>query len=1009
MRHGVLSGAFPMEPTDRHPVADCLAGGGEMGARMRSLDWAATPLGPVERWPQSLRSALSILLPSKAQIIMFWGPELVALYNDAYRPVFGGKHPGALGQPARRCWSEIWEDVLGPLLESVVQTGEAFWARDHPFIIERHGYVEETYFDISYDPVRGETGGVTGVFCIVSETTGRVLGERRLRTLRDLGAAAGGAKSAEEACRIAAKVLGENRADVPFALLYLIDLDGRRGSLVATVGLEPGTPASLESFDPGAADDAAGWPLAAACRTGETVVVGDVRRRFGPLPGGPWPDSPSSALVLPLAAPGQERLAGVLVAGVSPRRPLDDEYRSFFDVAAGRVAAAIADARAYEAERRRAEALAELDRAKTAFFSNVSHEFRTPLTLMLGPLEDLLGAPGVPADVRERLDLIQRNGVRLLALVNALLDFSRIEAGRAEAVYEPTDLAAYTAELASVFRSAVERAGLRLVVRCGPLSGPVYVDRGMWEKIVLNLLSNAFKFTFEGEITVSVSQAADHAFLEVRDTGIGIPAAELPNVFERFHRVRGVRGRTHEGTGIGLALVQELIRLHAGSVSVTSEPGTGTTFTVAIPTGAGHLPPERIRTERAPASTSRAALSHADEALRWLPGEGPAEPHLPSPGLTGTPGARVLLADDNADMREYVRRLLARHWAVEAVADGEAALAAARARTPDLVLTDVMMAGLDGFGLLRELRADPRTRTVPVILLSARAGEESRVEGLDAGADDYLIKPFSARELVARVSARLELARLRREAIAREREARAQAEAASQAKDDFLATLSHELRSPLNAILGWAQVLRARKSEPEMMERALQTIERNARLQTRLVEDLLDVSRIVSGGLRLDLVRVELLPLLESAIEATQPVAADKGIHLTSRLDPWAEGVLGDQARLDQVFRNLLSNAVKFTPPGGRVDVTLTAGSGTVQVAVTDTGLGIRPDFLPHVFDRFRQADTGPTRAHGGLGLGLAIVHHIVTLHGGTVVAESAGEGHGAQFTVTLPTAKPVA
>jgi signal transduction histidine kinase len=997
-----------MEPTGRQPAADCLAGGGEMGERMRSLDWAATPLGPLDTWPQSLRSAVSICLGSRFPIVLYWGPRYVVLYNDAYAEILGKKHPWALGRLCQEVWSEIW-DVIRPMLGGVVSTGEATWSEDQLLFLERHGYPEECYFSFSFSPVRGAGGEVDGIFTAVIENTGRVLGERRLRTLRELGTAAE-AKSAEESCRIVARTLAANRADVPFALLYLLDPGGAQASLAATVGLESGTPTSPETVEIGSDGEAAGWPLATVCRAGEPIVVGDLARELGPLPGGPWSESPRSAVVLPLAAPGHERPAGVLVAGVSPRRALDDEYRGFFGLVASHIASAIADARAYEAERRRAEALAELDRAKTAFFSNVSHEFRTPLTLMLGPLEDLLGGPDVPRDVRQRLDLVQRNGIRLLKLVNALLDFSRIEAGRVEAVYEPTDLAAYTAELASVFRSAIERAGLGLHIHCPPLPAPVYVDRAMWEKIVLNLLSNAFKFTFQGEIAVALSHAADGARLEVRDTGIGIPAAELPHVFERFHRVRGARGRTHEGTGIGLALVQELVRLHAGTATVTSEPGRGTTFTVSIPAGAAHLPPDRIGIARTLASTSTGATSYVDEALRWLPDETPAEPFLPPVApVTSAPGAHVLLADDNADMREYVRRLLGRHWTVEAVADGEAALAAARVRTPDLVLTDVMMPGLDGFGLLRELRAEPRTRTVPVILLSARAGEESRVEGLDAGADDYLIKPFSARELVARVNAHLELARLRREAVAREREARARAEAASQTRDDFLATLSHELRSPLNAIVGWAQVLRARKGEPEMVERALQTIERNARLQTRLVEDLLDVSRIAGGGFRLDLVRVELLPLLESAIDATQPVAAEKGIQLTSQLDPWAEAVQGDQARLDQVFRNLLSNAIKFTPPGGRVDVALTAGTGQVQVAVTDTGQGIRPDFLPHVFERFRQADTGPTRAHGGLGLGLAIVHHIVTLHGGSVVAESAGEGRGARFTVTLPTTRPVA
>src|SRR3954468_7099054 len=164
-----------------------LAGGGEMGERIRAMDWSKTRLGPVDGWPQSLRSALSHLLPSKAQIAMFWGPELVTLYNDAYRPVLGAKHPAALGAPIREVWAELWPAGLKELFDSVLTTGEAFWAQDRPFFLERHGYPEETYFDVSYDPMRDESGRVSGVFCIVSETTGRVVGERRLRLLRDLG------------------------------------------------------------------------------------------------------------------------------------------------------------------------------------------------------------------------------------------------------------------------------------------------------------------------------------------------------------------------------------------------------------------------------------------------------------------------------------------------------------------------------------------------------------------------------------------------------------------------------------------------------------------------------------------------------------------------------------------------------------------------------------------------------------------------------------------------------
>jgi PAS domain S-box-containing protein len=407
-------------------------------------------------------------------------------------------------------------------------------------------------------------------------------------------------------------------------------------------------------------------------------------------------------------------------------------------------------------------------RAKTEFFGNVSHEFRTPLTLMLGPLEDLLG--GVRGElsgpVADELRMVQRNALRLSKLVDALLDFSRIEAGRAEAAFEPVDLAALTTDLASTFRSAVERAGMRLVVACAPLPEPVFVDRGMWEQIVLNLLSNAFKFTLAGEIRVTLEADDAAVRLAVRDTGTGIPEAELPNLFERFHRVPGAAGRNAEGTGIGLALVRELARLHGGEVSVESAPGRGSCFTVRVPRGSDHLPGERV--SRAPrASTPGDARTSADafvaEALRWVPAEEAREPAEEAPVGQGT-RKRIVLADDNADMRDYVRRLLAVTHEVVTVADGREALEEVRARRPDMLVSDVMMPGMNGIDLIRTVRADPSLRTLPVLLLSARAGEESRLAGLDVGADDYLTKPFSARELIARVRVQLHLADLREEA-----------------------------------------------------------------------------------------------------------------------------------------------------------------------------------------------------------------------------------------------------
>ena len=315
------------------------------------------------------------------------------------------------------------------------------------------------------------------------------------------------------------------------------------------------------------------------------------------MPRGEWNDEPGSAILLPIAQRGQPRPSGVFVAGLNPYRKFDDEYRGFVSLLSDQIGSALANAVAYETERRRAEELAELDRAKTQFFSNVSHEFRTPLSLMLGPLEEVL------SESRERLGPVRheqlvvahRNALRLLKLVNTLLDFSRIEAGRLDAVYAPTDLCMFTQEISSVFRSAMEKAGLAFSVECEPIMEAVYVDRDMWEKIVLNLLSNAFKFTFEGSVVVRLRVAGNGVQLSVTDTGTGIPVEELPRVFERFHRVESSRGRTFEGTGIGLALVRELARLHGGKVDVTSSLGTGSTFTVTLPLGKDHLPADRIQ------------------------------------------------------------------------------------------------------------------------------------------------------------------------------------------------------------------------------------------------------------------------------------------------------------------------------------------------------------------------------------------------------------------------------
>ena len=712
------------------------------------------------------------MLTSRQPIWIGWGRELIYLYNDPYKSIIGGKHPWALGKPVSLVWREIWSDIE-PMLSQAMGGNEGTYVESQLLIMERNGYPEETYYTFSYSPIPDDDGTVGGIFCANTDDTQRVIGERQLALLRELAATTAEARTWQQACERSARALATNNRDLPFAMIYMLEPDGRSATLASTSNVDRDHPAVMTTLR---LDEENPWPLAAVAQDHQPRMVSGLEMEFQAMfPSGAWPQAPNSAVVLPIMASGETGRSGFLIAGLNPFRLFDDDYAGFIKLVAGQIAAAISNAEAYEQERRRAEALAEIDRAKTAFFSNVSHEFRTPLTLMLGPLEEALQHPEQLQGKRlEEVAVAHRNALRLLRLVNTLLDFSRVEAGRMPAYFEKTDLPAFTRELASSFDSLCERAGLKLSVDCEILPQAVYVDRDMWEKIVLNLLSNAFKFTFDGGISVRLRDADGRVELSVSDTGVGIPASELPHVFERFHRVEGQRGRTNEGSGIGLALVRELTNLQGGEVSAASEVGRGTTFTVTLPytqaqESAVAGPPSRD------VHSAIGATAFVEEALRWLPRadagqKGPADisrgQALREPAgekVTAKPRPRVLIADDNADMRDYVERMLGAHYNVESVSTGMEALIAIRARRPDLLLSDVMMPVRDGFALLREIRGDPELKSLPVILLSARAGEEAKIEGLEAGADDYLIKPFSAPELLARVNTNITMARLRRE------------------------------------------------------------------------------------------------------------------------------------------------------------------------------------------------------------------------------------------------------
>jgi signal transduction histidine kinase/DNA-binding response OmpR family regulator len=620
----------------------------------------------------------------------------------------------------------------------------------------------------------------------------------------------------------------------------------------------------------------------------------------------------------------------------------------------------------------------------------------------------------------------------------------------------------------------------------------------------------------------------------------------LPQLFVRFHRVQGAHGRSYEGSGIGLALVQELVKLHGGTVAVSSVLAQGSVFTVSLPLGAAHLPPERIEAASTFASTRLGPTPFIDEASQWLnSGDDARDATSAEVPLLATVG-RVLLCDDNADMREYVRLLLlAQGWDVEAVGDGEAALRSVQARTPDLVLSDVMMPKLDGFGLLRALRQHEETRLLPVILLSARAGEEARVEGLDAGADDYLVKPFAARELVARVRAHLNAARTRQEAARVSEAARATAEAErarmqgllgqvpaivnflrgprliwefvhpaakktlgaegllgkplreaapeyatpglvemlervyrtgdicvgnelpiaihdsvantksdsfwnfthlavrdaagviegvmtfdvevtdqvlarkksdalaeelkleAKRKDEFLAMLAHELRNPMAAISMALSMLERTLDDPAATARHRETTRRQMGNLVRLVDDLLDVSRITRGLVELKKQPMDFALLVEHALSSARPAIDARGHESSLTVAPGDYRLEGDETRLEQAVVNLLINASKYTEPHGTIAVTLTRdtvdGASYAVLCVRDSGRGIPVEMLDKVFEVFVQVAPTLDRSSGGLGLGLTLVRRLVEMHGGVVVAHSEGLGKGSEFRVRLP------
>ncbi|KAJ3163018.1 hypothetical protein HDU88_006512 [Geranomyces variabilis] len=780
-------------PPER-PRTYTLLGTTEMHRLTAEYSWETTHLGALSSWSESQLAAISLVLNAEIPMLLFWGEAGYIFYNVAYIPFLGDKHPAALGKPGKESWLEIW-DFIGPLLARVFD-GIVEFMTDQLLLINRgnmdKSYLEETYFTWSYSPVVDNDGNIAGAITPVLETTDGILYKRRLRTLHALSYQMGKSCSVDVALELAATIFEKECADVPVCGLYILDTATQKLVLRSTSGLpvpHPSMPTEIPLHD--ATTDAI-WPISSVITSPCIDNVNVSSGIWDDASGGIWPDQhPSSACVFSIRQSPTDQVLGVCIMGLNPRKQLDGPYREFCEQLRTQLANGILQARAIEIETQRAEELKALDTAKTAFFANVSHEFRTPLTLILGPLTDLLAANKLDASTRSQLQVMNRATLRLLKLVNTVLDFAGLESGRTSAQYVESNLAGLTVDAASMFRAAIEKGGLKFTVDVDQNVDNMWVDQDMWDKIVCNLISNAYKFTLQGEIAVTLRRQKSVVLLSVRDTGCGIAQDAVPKLFQRFYRVAGSKGRSHEGSGIGLALAMELVQLHGGRCWAESQVGVGTTIFVEIPIGCDHLPKtaNKIRRESAPsvrenelnkrevrrggflAETSKwgtsldADINRASPTSSTLSVADRNETDGDDPPLKifGRTNFHILLADDNADMRDYVSRLLLQcGYRVTVVSDGAEALASALATTPDLILSDITMPNLDGVELLQAVRKNSKLKSTPLILLSARAGEEAKVQGLELGADDYLVKPFSRKELLARVHTHLELGLLRR-------------------------------------------------------------------------------------------------------------------------------------------------------------------------------------------------------------------------------------------------------
>ncbi|GAA5982210.1 hypothetical protein JCM5350_007698 [Sporobolomyces pararoseus] len=851
-------------------------GNTEMASRIREHAWEQTELGPTRDWPVCLRTTISSIIASPFRECILWGPNKIIIYNDRYIETAQKKHPELLGVSAKICWAELW-DELEPVANRALG-GECVSFNDHFLVMERDGFLEETYHSFTYAPLRdGATGDVVGILNLSIEATAAVVAARRLSTVRDLIQMTSLARTVEEFATSAIKAIAKNPYDIPFAILYHVEevvrkpttkevragkstserktvklsckssigighehpflvheafcdltpprsrhssssastttsgstataMDIRERLLDSGSSSSPTPPARLGSPQPNKPTPDWMWPFEEACLKRQPVQVEDLGQLGEQLDQRGWEQRATSAVVIPIRIDADESSTptAVIVLGVNPMAKRLEEnplMKTFFDLISRHVAIGLYSVLAAEQDRRRAEELLSLDRAKSNFFSSVSHDLRTPLTLILSPLGDILEPNQkklLRPDHAEKLSLVQKHANRLLNMVNKLLDFSSVEGGRMTFRFSPVKIGNITRELASLFVDAIERARIEYIIECDddPADAyPIYLAPELWEKIMMNILGNALKYTQRGRITVSLKSTRGEAVLTIADTGVGIPQDELGKIFERFHRVQTSSKSTTMSTGIGLALTLELVKLIGGQLEVESELGKGSTFTVRLPRGYSHLPIEQVdhTQEEALSTYTGRNLSVIEEAAGWRldtlaespapgsnassssgsrpppsissqhSGSGSGEDYLGSEDVLSLKNRTIVLIDDSRDLRNYMTSLLSTHFTVIPFADPIQALEYVETTPPSLVVTDSMMPGLSGMQLTSAIRQNPRISFLPVVMVSAQAGLEARAEALEGGLDDYLVKPFQPRELIARVKVHLQLGLMRAE------------------------------------------------------------------------------------------------------------------------------------------------------------------------------------------------------------------------------------------------------